>query len=94
MQVLCANQQVGRVVACVLILFLRCQARFFHRWAQGAREKTTTSAHDESSEFHSFTMCVSAFARVRVRVAPPGGLGAKFPRTVCVSCSHLRIDVQ
>ena len=48
---------------------------FFHGWAQAARELTRTFAHYESSEFRSFTMCVSAFPRVRVRVAPQGGMG-------------------
>ena len=44
MQVLCANQQVGQVVASVLhFFFLRCQARFFfHGWAQVPREQTKT----------------------------------------------------
>ena len=58
--------------------FLLCQARFFHGWSDAARERTRTCAHDESSEFRSFTMCVSAFPRVRARVAPQGGLGGSF----------------
>ena len=75
MQVLCANQQVVGLLPVFCIFFLRCQARFFHWWAQAAREKTWTCAHDEISEFRSFTMWVTASARVRVRVAPQGGMG-------------------
>ena len=93
MQVLRANQQVDRVVASVLLLFCGARLAFFHGWSEAAREKTRTCAHDESSQFRSLTMWASASARVRVRVAPRGGMGPSL-RTVWVSCIHWRTDVQ
>ena len=66
---------MGRVVAGVLILFCGARLFFFHGWSEAAREKTWTCAHDESSQSRSLTMWVSASARVRVRVAPQGGMG-------------------
>ena len=69
---------MGPVVVSVLHLFCYARLVFFHGWSDAARELTRTCAHDESSEFRSLTMCVSAFPRVRARVAPQGGLGGSF----------------
>ena len=42
MQVLCANEQVGQVVASVLNLLGDARLVFFHGWAQVPREQTKT----------------------------------------------------
>ena len=77
MQVLRANQQVGRVVACVLTLFRDARLVFFNGWAPAARERPGLALMTNPPNL-AHLPCVSASPRVRVRVAPQGGLGPSF----------------